>query len=111
MTTDGRRAYFGTAIRDSTADTLKACSITMLAARDAIPCREVNSSRWARYWRKDSQQRVASCSFALLLAHVCISAMKHTCHHISQEYCFLTACQLQLKQAGSALFLMLPILF
>eukprot|EP00891_Asterochloris_glomerata_P003829 jgi/Astpho2/3829/Aster-04352 len=45
MTTDGRRAYFGTAIRDSTADTLKACSITMLAARDAIPCREVNSSR------------------------------------------------------------------
>ena len=47
LTRDGRRAYFGIAVRDSTPDTVKAGSIVMLAARDALPCREAESSRWA----------------------------------------------------------------
>ena len=43
--------FWGLLSRDSTADTVKAGSTIMLAARDALPCREANSSRWARLWR------------------------------------------------------------
>ena len=97
LTRDGRRAYFGTAVRDSTADTIKAGSIAMFAARDALPCREANSSRW-------EHDVSASCSAALLLAHVAIQHWS-TCHHTSKTCRSLQPGHLQLKQAKLAPFL------